>query len=197
MAGDQATAALAGGVALLERAIAYTLGSLNLVTPDAFGHPTPCRAWDLRALLAHLTDSMTTMAETVTDGRIELAGPGPGGRADPGAGDPTRLRDLAGGLLGAWAAAARPTVTVGGFELNSGVVASTGALELAIHGWDVGWACGQPRPIPAALAEELLELAPLLIGVEDRVSRFAVPVAVSTVAGPADRLLAYLGRAPA
>src|SRR3954453_2952629 len=70
MAGDQATAALTGGVALLERAIAYTQGSLHLVTPDALDRRTPCRLWNLRALLDHGTDSMLTLAETVTEGRI-------------------------------------------------------------------------------------------------------------------------------
>jgi hypothetical protein len=33
-----------GGVALLERAMAYTLGGLLLVTPEAITNPTPCAA---------------------------------------------------------------------------------------------------------------------------------------------------------
>ena len=43
------TAALSRDVALLERAMGYTLGSLVLVTPDDMANPTPCAAWDLRA----------------------------------------------------------------------------------------------------------------------------------------------------
>ena len=54
--------ALVGGVAVLERAVAYTLGSLAMVTPEALWRPTPCRHWDLYDLLEHLHDSMAARA---------------------------------------------------------------------------------------------------------------------------------------
>ena len=41
MTAGNATAALTGGVELLERAMAYTLGSLQLVTPAAMSRPRP------------------------------------------------------------------------------------------------------------------------------------------------------------
>jgi len=65
-----------------------------------------------------------------------------------------------------------------------------------MHGWDVAHACGHPRPIPQHLAEELLLISPLLVTDADRPARFAAPVAVSPHAGPADRLVAFLGRCP-
>ncbi len=46
------TAALTRDVALLERAMGYTLGSLVLVTPAAMANPTPCSGWDLRGAAA-------------------------------------------------------------------------------------------------------------------------------------------------
>ena len=41
----------------------YTLGSLQLVTPDLMGAPTPCAGWTLRALLGHMNDSLRTLHE--------------------------------------------------------------------------------------------------------------------------------------
>ncbi|MFC6540521.1 maleylpyruvate isomerase N-terminal domain-containing protein [Nonomuraea salmonea] len=55
--------ALKAGVALLERAITYALGSLRLVTPATLCRPTPCTGWTLHHLLTHLTDSFQTLAE--------------------------------------------------------------------------------------------------------------------------------------
>lgn len=76
------------------------------------------------------------------------------------------------------------------------MVAAVGAIEIAVHGWDVATACGERRPIPAPMAEELLDLALLLITPHDRPSRFGRPVAVPAYAPAQDHLLAYLGRRP-
>src|SRR6266511_4033250 len=65
MTHDRSTAPPIGGVALLERATGYTLGSLHLVTPAAMERPTPCRDWDLRALLAHMDDALVALQEAV------------------------------------------------------------------------------------------------------------------------------------
>lgn len=81
---DHATVSLIGGVGLLERAIAYTLGSLQLVTPDALARASPCRGWDLSALLRHLNDSLEVMHEAVDVGHVDLA---PTGADDEGRAD--------------------------------------------------------------------------------------------------------------
>ncbi|OLB74597.1 MAG: TIGR03086 family protein [Actinobacteria bacterium 13_2_20CM_2_71_6] len=192
MTDRRATAALIGGIALLERAVNYTLGSLHLVTPEALGYPTPCRDWDLRALLRHLDDSFLALHEAIDIGHVDLDVPGGDPAGDPVAG----LRNRACQLLGAWTAAGRDTVSIAGRPLTTALMTSTGAIEVAIHGWDVARACGGGHPIPASLAEEMLELSPLFVTGADRPIRFAVPVAVSPLAGPADRLVAFLGRHP-
>ncbi len=142
MTAQRAAPALTGAVELLERAISYTLGSLPLVTPQAMANGTPCRGWDLRALLVHVE------------------------------------------------------ISVADLELTSDVVAATGAVEVAVHGWDVSRACRQDRPVPPALAGDLLELCLLLVGAADRPTRFAAPVPVPPRASPSDRLVAFLGRQP-
>ena len=75
MTENRATTTLCGGGALLERAIGYTLGSLHLVTPGTMSHPTPCREWDLAALLAHMNDSLIALQEAVDLGHVQLVSP--------------------------------------------------------------------------------------------------------------------------
>ncbi|SEG60061.1 hypothetical protein SAMN05444920_103396 [Nonomuraea solani] len=342
--------ALAAGVALLERAINYTLGSLRLVTPAALCRATPCAGWNLQQLLEHLDDSLHTLNEAATGhihppspppippryatpkihhttdqapvlgygvdrgraasqaagqdcgsgvhkaaseeavpgrdmdrgsadpGADPGAGPGhgmnrgsaacqPGSRGavsdrgvdrgsvvgqhadlgdvsgrgvdrgsvvgqhadlggvsgrgvdrrgvlrrtsgqgavpyqrvplDAGVGNPALLlRDGAAEVLGRWAAVlAGGPIAIGDRHLTSPMVAAVGAIEIAVHGWDVATACGERRPIPAPMAEELLDLALLLITPHDRPSRFGRPVAVPAYAPAQDHLLAYLGRRP-
>ena len=87
-------------------------------------------------------------------------------------------------------------VTIGGHTLTSALVAGTGAIEITVHGWDVARACGRTDPVPPALADELLDLAPLLVACTDRPGRFDRPVPVPPGAAPGDRLVAFLGRQP-
>jgi uncharacterized protein (TIGR03086 family) len=184
-----------GGVALLERAINYTLGSLHLVGPDGLTRRTPCTGWDLRALLGHLDDSLAALREAVEVGQVGLT---PAAADAPPPADPVAaLRSRACQLLGAWTGSrGRRLVAVGDQPLFAGLVTAAGAVEVAVHGWDVAAACGRYRPIPPGLAGELLPLTPLLVTDADRPARFAAPVPVARAASAGDRLVAYLGRHP-
>ncbi|MFI7441526.1 DinB family protein [Nonomuraea indica] len=107
------------------------------------------------------------------------------------------LRDRAAMMLGAWAGTLRrQRVRIGDFSLCATVVAQAGAVEVAVHAWDLARACGRPRPIPPALAADLLAVVPALVTDADRPDRFAVPVAVPARSAAEDRLLAFLGRNP-
>ena len=85
-------------------------------------------------------------------------------------------------------------ISVADRELRSDLLAAAGSLEIAVHGWDVAQACGVDRPLPPALALELLEVVPLFVHDADRPHRFADPVDVPLHARPGARLLAALGR---
>lgn len=189
------SAPLLGGVSLLERAIDYTLGSLEAVTPAQLSNPTPCAEWDLRALLDHLNDSLLALHEAAAVGRVFPDG---GDWAQtPGVDPVALLRDRANRLVGAWTAPLpRREVSVGEVELTAAVLTTTGAFEVAVHGWDVSAACGRSRPIPAGLAEEMLDLSALLVTGADRPNRFAPAVVAPNGATPGDRLVAFLGRHP-
>jgi uncharacterized protein (TIGR03086 family) len=184
------TAHLTGGVGLLERAIGYTLGSLHLVTPAAMTRPTPCRSWDLHALLHHMNDSLAALHEAVDSGHVGL---------EPVTGEPAAdlvaaLKDRACHLIGAWTRCDRRRVSIADRELTGVIVTSAGALEIAVHGWDVAMACGADRPIPDQLATELLYLSALFVPPSDRPGRFDPPVEPEKRAGPSSQLVAFLGR---
>lgn len=202
MTAGSAATALTGGVALLERAMGYTLGGLQLVTPGAMSDPTPCREWDLRALLLHMNDSLLTLHEAIAVGHVGLDraqdhGDPTDDYGDPGVDPVLSLRNRACRMIGAWANAHGPgEISIADRALTSGSVAAIGALEVAVHGWDVSRACGQSRPIPPALAEELLDLCLLLVSHADRPARFSMPLDVPLSRSPSDRLVAYLGRSP-
>lgn len=192
MAAEPATTGRWGGVELLERAIGYTLGNLLLVTPEAMSRPSPCARWDLRALLEHMVDSLEALREAADVRRVEPA-------SNPDRCDDlvTTLRVAASHLLGEWSRPRTGTaVSVDGRPLTTNILTAAGALEIAVHGWDVAQACGCPRPLPAALAQDLLRIAPVLVTDADRAGRFAMPVAVPGHADPGGRLLAFLGRDP-
>ena len=186
-----------GATGLLAGAISYTLGVCALVGPGEMTLPTPCADWNLGMLLAHLSDSMADLETAIRTGNLDLERP-----PDHAVGDPVEiLRDRAAQLLCAAYSYSGPEhfVAVGGLPMPAGLVACTGAVEIAVHGWDVSAArgrasCGEVRPIPAGLATRMLRLGPLIVA--GREGLFAVPVDVPAQASPGDRLVGYLGRRP-
>ena len=71
------------------------------------------------------------------------------------------LREKACVLLGAWTAA-RPAddeIAIGDLGLDAPLLVATAALEITVHGWDVGQATGSRTRIPDDLARGLLGLA--------------------------------------
>ena len=175
---------------LLERAISYTRSSLQQISADVIHAETPCSQWDLVALLHHMDDSMRALQDAADTGRVVVVPSEPDDPADPVA----SLKDRACALLGAWTAhGGADLVSVAGCPLTASVLVATGALEIAVHGWDVAQACGLDHPIPASLADSLLDVAVDLVSDADRPARFAA--ATSSVSGdPSEALLAFLGR---
>ena len=181
------------GSGLLERAVGYTRVSLQLVgTADLSGR-TPCAQWSLLDLLRHMNDSLAALTEAAAIGYVDLV---PVGGAETGQLLVDRLKGRACALLAAWARhPGEGDVAVADRELRSDLLAAAGSLEIAVHGWDVAQACGVDRPLPAALALDLLDVVPLLVGDADRPGRFAERIDVPVHARPSTRLLAALGRA--
>lgn len=176
---------------MLERAVGYTRLALMEVRPSMLGNPTPCDRWDLSALLDHMVDSLAALTEAADLGYVALRVPeGPPSTVDA----VERLRVQACSLLGSWSAVARDDdVMVGDRPLASSLLACAGALEVAVHGWDVAQATGHGRSLPALLALDLLPWTDQLVTEQDRGPRFG-PALDTPMAGPSSRLLSLLGR---
>lgn len=193
-----------GAVTLLASAISYALGACVQVARREMTLPTPCTDWDLEALLAHLAASMADLESALRTGHLD---PEPDDPATPDPDDLTipaldgddpveLLRDRAANLLFACYAhhGADQFVLVGDLPLPAEIVTCTGAVEIAVHGWDVRAARGRGAPIPPALATRMLRLSPFLV--TGREGLFGTPVQVPAQASPGDQLVAYLGRHP-
>jgi uncharacterized protein (TIGR03086 family) len=191
-----ATAWQAGGIGLLDRAIRYAVDAAGEVTPELLTHPTPCRGWDLEMLLRHANESLNALREGIDTGYLGLIPDAPEGELPLGIAETFRCR--ARWLLDAWTSAGdhRLAVDIAGCLLPATLMAKAGALEIAVHGWDISQACGHCRPIPQRLATGLLAIAPLLVPEAGRHPLFAAPVPAAPGATPGDQLAAFLGRCP-
>ncbi|MCP2340920.1 TIGR03086 family metal-binding protein [Actinomadura rupiterrae] len=186
----------ADAAALLARGATYALAVLDEADSGMLGRPTPCAEWDLRALLWHLEESVAALTEALIGGVVappgmrEAAHGTPLERADP----LDAVRDGIARLVQVRGDVA--VVAIGDRVLARADLAVAAAMELAVHGWDVGRATGARQPIPAGLALRLLRYAPRLVPLDARGSLFAPPVPVPDATDPGDLLVAYLGRDP-
>jgi uncharacterized protein (TIGR03086 family) len=180
----------------LDQAISYAVRSVLDVTPALLPRPTPCRGWNLDMLLRHASESLAALHDGTVTGHVGLI---PAALDRDPAADPARtFQDQAGRLLAARAASGRrrQVLDIGDLPLPAIAMECTGAIEIAVHGWDISQACGQRRPIPDPLATTLLAIAPLLIPETGRRPLFSPPVRPAAQASPGDRLVAFLGRRP-
>ncbi|MFI0482346.1 TIGR03086 family metal-binding protein [Actinomadura sp. 9N215] len=175
---------------LLERAIGFALTSVQAVTPDMLARRTPCESWDLEMLLLHLRDSLAALHDGVSSGRVGMAPEPPAPDEDP----VSAVRVRAVRLLRASVSPER--VDVGDRQLGGDLMAAAGAIEVAVHGWDIAQASGRRSPIPPGLADELLTICPLVVPESPRHLLFAEPVEPAPDAAPGARLVAFLGRRP-
>ncbi|GAB6984556.1 TIGR03086 family metal-binding protein [Nocardioides pyridinolyticus] len=185
------TVTLGGSVGLLDQALAYTCARLSAVRDDQLDRRTPCAAWDLADLLAHMEDAL--------DAFTEAAGGAVGVHGAPDAAAPVpALQAKARALCEVWTRPSPGDVVLearsGRLDLDAPLLVATAALEIAVHGWDVGRATGFPEPLPDPVASGLLPMAGVVVGPADRGVRFAAPRPVAPDASAGARLLAFLGR---
>ncbi|QVQ51967.1 TIGR03086 family protein [Spiractinospora alimapuensis] len=184
----------ADGPALLRCSLTYALGSLSFAAEVDLRCPTPCAEWNLGALVDHMRDSNDALREAVAFGDVPIAPTRP---TNESVRSVQALRAELHRLRAAWEDPLPPEeIHVEGLPLSLGVAALAGALEIAVHAWDIGQSCHHPNPVPTRLADALLSVAPLLIPETDRPGLFDPPLPVASSAPANDRLLAFLGRCP-
>jgi uncharacterized protein (TIGR03086 family) len=179
-------------VKLLQRAGDYAVSAVDTVTVGLLSQPTPCSEWDLRMLLEHATESVAALHEGLDSGRVGLFSTVPYGiPANPVLG----FRACVARLVDEWVAGHTVrTITVADRLIPLPLAAGVAAVEIAVHGWDIAQASGLDRPIPPALAMDLLAISTLLLSDGNRHPLFAPPVRARALAGPSEKLLAFLGR---
>lgn len=166
------------------------------VPGDAWTSPTPCPAWDVRALVNHVVAGNLHAAAVL---RGEAA-PRQPVVADQLHGDPVAAFDSSASLL--LAAFRRPGALEETFTMPVGVVTGTIALNLRItetfvHGWDLAQAVAADTDFDTPAVEQQLRFAQAMLGTIAPARRpFGPPQLVATDAPAIDRLVACLGRRP-
>jgi uncharacterized protein (TIGR03086 family) len=183
-------------VARIHRAADTIDPVLRAVSADQLDRPTPCPAWDLRALLDHLLGNLHSWAD-----RIEGREPGLDGSALARAGDDVAAawRPARTALLDAVdppGALQREIAMPTGARGSAGFLAAIVPVELMLHGWDVARSIGASTDLDPAFAGALLERARQLMEGRPRGPELAFgeeqPAPPSATA--ADRLAAFYGR---
>jgi len=172
-------------------AISYALKAAALLTSADLARPTPCAEWDVEELLRHLGDSMAAFDEALSTGTLSMVPP----PRQPADSAPVELlRDRAAELLCTLFISDIRVIEVNGLPMPGGIALAAGAMEIAVHGWDIYVASGHGRALPGELARPLVRILPALV--PDRRGLFASPVTVPPCASAGDRVIAYLGRDP-
>jgi uncharacterized protein (TIGR03086 family) len=186
------TASPPASVAVLDSAVTWTHSCLQLARTSDLTLPTPCSAWDLGDLLAHMEDSLEALGEAAEVGRVRVADHAE--RQDPGR-TIDRLVQRACNMRAAWLSRLTSApISVGDLALGRDTLAMVGALEITVHGWDVAQAVGRGRPMPEDLAARLYPVAMVVVTPDERGTRFGPAIPVPPNAPCSTRLLAHLGR---
>ena len=185
-----------------ERAVRASVAVVAHVTRDDLGRPTPCAAWTLGDLLAHMTAQHHGFAAAARGHGADLAAwqPQPSG-PDPVAAYASAADDV----LAAFAGPGVPDRRFALPEFGPGAT-FPGAqaigfhfIDYVVHAWDVACSLGLPFGLDADLAEGAL---PIALAVPDGDYRLrpgaafgpGLPAPENPV--PLDQILAALGRNP-
>jgi len=185
-------------LAAYEQTLVWTGQRIAGVRADNLGAATPCRDWNLRALVAHVVAGIWYFKALASNESIEKL---MRGLSDLIGDDPFASYDRAARAgLETWRA---PGALDRIYPMPLGDQPGRDALaihqaDLLIHGWDVAEATHQDATMPADLAEFALETERSFIRAEMRGPGRPYD-AVRTdfeITGPQDRLLAFVGRSP-
>ncbi|MEU8033167.1 TIGR03086 family metal-binding protein [Streptomyces sp. NPDC049099] len=184
------------GVELLQQAHAYLREVVAEVPEEAWGRPTPCSEWTVRQVLNHARIDQHAYGLALV---AERPGEDSFQPADALHGDPVaELDKVLGAVADAYAqlpADAESVPTPLG-PLPLPLAAGAGALDAAVHAWDIAVATGQNRPLAPALAAGLRPAADHLVPRLRDYGVFAPPLASDGPQDEAAALLAFLGRNP-
>ena len=164
------------------------------VRPDEFGYPTPCREWDVRALIAHTMGVVMNMGRGASGAELLADLNAVDVELDAGA----QFRDEANRTLTAWTARGlEGEVNVGAGPMPARVAIGINLFDTATHSWDIARATGQDANLSDEVAGAALVACQSIVTDDLRnVVGFDPAVTVGADAGPTEQLVAFLGRQP-
>ncbi|GAB2690780.1 TIGR03086 family metal-binding protein [Nocardia thraciensis] len=187
---------------LNRRAVNYSVDIVANLTPADLDRPTPCAAWKLSELLAHMTVQHRGFAAAARGHGADLVAWETGPLAD----DPAAAyAEAAADVVAAFAEPGVPDRTFDMPEFGPGVTVPGSMaigfhfIDYVVHGWDAARALGLPYVLDDELADPALEIA---LGVPDTEQReqpgspFARALPAADSDAPLDRILRALGRSP-
>src|SRR5215472_4376067 len=177
-----------------DSAIASTAVIVKTVRADQAGAPTPCTEWDVRDLLNHVIGTLW-LSEALFAGHAPRHPMAPGGL--PGT-------DLAGeDPAAAYADASAAALTAAGTgdtltrvhptplgDMPGPALAGFTTLDIAVHGWDLARATGQPADLDGRLAAHVLAFAEQALTPGTRAPRIGPALPVPAGAPVTQRLVA-------
>jgi uncharacterized protein (TIGR03086 family) len=186
-------------ISTMQRACASTERIVEGVTAEHYDLASPCEKWNTRALLNHVLGTLALGAGLLGDVEpsVRMA---PGGLPDVDLVGDDPVKAYRAGVDGLLAAArgdalARSHPTPLG-AMPGSVLGGFTTLDIAVHGWDLAKATGQPADLDDDLANEVLMFARQTITDATRAPRIGPEVTAAPDASATDRLVAFLGRHP-
>ncbi|WP_091315993.1 TIGR03086 family metal-binding protein [Micromonospora chersina] len=169
------------------------------VPADRLDDPTPCDRWTVGQVLMHAAGDQHAWAASVGAGDLPAYNP-----FDPPRGHEEGVQGVVRSAVeaadAAWARVDPSAGPVGTPlppvpTLDPQLAAAACALDAAVHAWDVAVATGQPAPLTAELAAQLMPAARATV---EPLRGFAYAAALPARPGddPVAALLGYLGRDP-
>jgi uncharacterized protein (TIGR03086 family) len=182
----------------LTRAVDQAGAIISRVRPDQAALPTPCRSWDVRALVNHLVHDVQQFTAMASGGTYQKDDTDVIGEDWVGA-----YATAADALLKAWRREGALDRTV---QLPFGEMPATWSVgqqiaDLVVHGWDLAKATGQSTELDPELGQLALDwgrenLRPEFRGDEASGRVFGPEVSVPNDAALYERLAAFWGRDP-
>ncbi|MDH2428291.1 TIGR03086 family metal-binding protein [Sphaerisporangium sp. TRM90804] len=172
------------------------------VRDDQWDHATPCSLWTVTQVAQHAAGDQLAYAKMLGIGNGPAYDPfSPSGSVDGTVA--ALVQDAIEQTAAAWATVSDDTETVPTplphGDLPTPVAAVMGALDAAVHAWDIAIATGRPSPLDDELAGHLLAAAR---GIVEPLRQWGAYAPVVEAGGGAsatpvvDELLRYLGRDP-
>src|SRR5215470_16126890 len=155
-----------------EYAVGSTAEIIKGIGPGQAAGPTPCTEWDVRALLSHVIGTLW-LAECLFTSQAPRFAMSPGGLPadDLGGDDPAAAYAEASAAAlaaaGTGDALTRVHATPLG-DMPGPALAGFTTLDIAVHGWDLAKATGQPASLDDAVAGHVLAFAEQAVTEETR-----------------------------